>query len=273
MKIAIITSILGGYEATLKTPAKQTVDVDYYCFTDNPDIKHSGEWKIITEPYHFTHNEDDNFLNSYRTNKHTFMLAKYYKCHFNKIPILKEYDVIFWVDGTIKIIDEFCVEKCLELINKGHKIVTMDHDWRNGKMINEVIDSMTGCDYKANNRYNSKGWNNQWQPFQDVDAHYRRMVADGYTDDWWKPYNTIPRSQHYGIFVTCFICFDMREPSVVEFLEDWYSILKKESHQDQVAFSQALWKHKILPYGFPDNYKVSGNFNNNTLYNKLFHGL
>jgi hypothetical protein len=272
MKVAIITSILGGYEATLKKPAKQTVDVDYYCFTDNPNINRSEEWNIITEPYHFTHNEDDNYLNSYRTNKHTFMLAKYYKCHFNRIPILSQYDIIFWVDGTIKIHDPMCVEKCLSMMKEGHSIVTMDHNWRNGKMISEVTDSMLHGEYLKGGRYNSKFWNNQWQPYQDVDAHYRRMLADGYTDDWWAKHNTIERSPHYGIFVTCFIGFNMRDLKVEKFLEDWYMILKKESHQDQVAFSQACYMNTILPYGLPDNKNVFGKFDVNTFYVKLAHG-
>jgi hypothetical protein len=107
MKVAVITAVFGNYESSLKTPVKQTIDTDYYCFTNIPTIKASDDWKIITEPYHITHNEDDNYLNSYKTNKHTFMIAKYYKCHFNKIPILNNYDIIIWVDGTIQIIDPF----------------------------------------------------------------------------------------------------------------------------------------------------------------------
>lgn len=273
MKVAVITAIFGNYESSLKTPAKQTVDTDYYCFTDNANIIASDDWKIITEPYHVTHNEDDNYLNSLRTNKHTFMIAKYYKCHFNKIPILNNYDIVIWIDGTIKITDPKCIETCINIINEGHSVITMDHDWRNGKMINEVTDSMYMGDYYKGGKYNSKFWANQWQPYQDVDAHYKRMLADGYTDNWWIKHNTLQRGEHYGVFVTCFIAFNMRDEKITKFLEDWYMIIKKESHQDQVAFSQSLFINTILPYGLPDNLNVSGKFNNNTFFMKLNHGM
>jgi hypothetical protein len=64
----------------------------------------------------------------------------------------------------------------------------------------------------------------------------------------------------------------MKDPKITSFLEDWYMILKKDSHQDQVAFSQSLFMNKILPYGLPNNKDVFGKHNENTLFNKFGHG-
>lgn len=46
----------------------------------------------------------DKFINSINNNKHTFNIAKYHKQSFRLIPVLKNYDVIVWLDGTIEII-------------------------------------------------------------------------------------------------------------------------------------------------------------------------
>ena len=50
-RICFITAIYGGYEITCKKYAKQTVDTDFICFTDNMNIVSNG-WKIDTTPYH-----------------------------------------------------------------------------------------------------------------------------------------------------------------------------------------------------------------------------
>ena len=53
-KVAFITSILGGYESICRPFAQQTVDTDFICFTDNPNIESNG-WIVDTNPYHDTH--------------------------------------------------------------------------------------------------------------------------------------------------------------------------------------------------------------------------
>ena len=54
MKIAYITAIYGNYELTCKPFIKQTIESDFICFTDNPNIPSNG-WIIDNNPYHYTH--------------------------------------------------------------------------------------------------------------------------------------------------------------------------------------------------------------------------
>ena len=105
-KICFITAIYGNYEASCKKFVKQTVDTDFICFTNNPSIIANG-WIIDTTPYHIQNKskiDNGRFKNSISKNKHTFNIAKYYKQAFQNIPILQQYDVVVWLDGTIEII-------------------------------------------------------------------------------------------------------------------------------------------------------------------------
>ena len=104
--ICFITAIYGGYEKSCKKFVNQTIDTDFICFTDDPNIINNG-WFIDTTPYHLMYKsnmDNDSFRNSLSNNTHTFNIAKYYKQAFTNIPILQKYDVIVWLDGTIEII-------------------------------------------------------------------------------------------------------------------------------------------------------------------------
>ena len=97
-RVAYISAIFGGYEKTCKPFTKQTIDSDFICFTDNPNIESNG-WIIDTNPYHDTHRsliDNGLYINSTKKevrlkpleNRHTFNLAKYYKQNWQNIPRL-----------------------------------------------------------------------------------------------------------------------------------------------------------------------------------------
>jgi hypothetical protein len=76
-----VTAIYGGYEASCKKYVAQTVDTDFICFTDNPNIISNG-WIIDTKPYHLIYKsslDNDTYTNSFSNNMHIFNVAKYYK--------------------------------------------------------------------------------------------------------------------------------------------------------------------------------------------------
>ena len=90
MKTCIITAFTGNYKAHLRSI--DHLNVDGFIFGDIKDenLQIDGtRWTRIKETY-FCH-----------TNP--FMEAKYYKCFWHHIPILNEYDVVVWIDGTIEI--------------------------------------------------------------------------------------------------------------------------------------------------------------------------
>jgi hypothetical protein len=265
-KICFITAIYGGYERSCKKFVKQTVDTDFICFTDNNNIINNG-WTIDTTPYHLINKskiDDDSFINSLCNNKHTFNIAKYYKQSFSSIPILEKYDVIVWLDGTIKIIYNKTSEYILNNIYK-NKIIGWHHEWRNGQLNEEV--KASHC-----KRYTSTYWNRQTQPYQDVDNQYKCYLDDGYTNSFFK--NLKSHTPHMGVWITCFVAFLNKDKDVMNFLDLWYLQTLKYTTQDQIGFPYVCQKTNLIPFTLPNN-EIYGDcpHNNTMFYIKNHHGL
>ena len=243
--ICFITAIYGGYEKNCKKFIKQTIETDFICFTDNNDIINNG-WIIDTNPYHITNksNLDDNtYTNSLCNNKHTFNIAKYYKQSFSNIPILQKYDIIVWIDGTIEIIYNKTSEYILNNIYK-EKIIGWHHEYRYGILKNEMEDSLI-------NKYTSKYWNGQSQPYQDVSNQYKSYLDDGYKEDFFKNINA--HTPHMGVWITCFIAFLHKDNEIKKFLDLWYLQTLKYTTQDQIGFPYTCQKTNIIPHTLPNN--------------------
>jgi hypothetical protein len=109
--IAYITAIFGDYEKSTKyRGCRQKIKSDFICFTDNKNLINNG-WELDFTPYHslFTSKIDLGFQrNSLKQNNHTFNIAKYYKQSFQSIPRLKDYDIVVWVDASVKMGDANC---------------------------------------------------------------------------------------------------------------------------------------------------------------------
>jgi hypothetical protein len=243
-KICFITAIYGNYEATCKKFVKQTIPTDFICFTDNANTVSNG-WIIDTTPYHYENKselDDDSYWNSLSKNQHTFNIAKYYKQSFQRIPRLKDYDVIVWLDGTIEIIYDKTSEYIMSKI-KDAKIIGWNHEYRNGELQSEV---------QASNmeRYSSTFWNNQAQPIQDVNQQYIHYKNDGYTDAYFddekSPYKK-------GVWITCFVAFLQKDNDVKKFLDLWYLQTLKHTTQDQVSFSYVCQKTHLVPFTLPND--------------------
>jgi hypothetical protein len=243
--ICFITAIYGGYEKSCKPFVRQTIDTDFICFTDDNNII-NNDWIIDTTPYHLMNKsiiDDDTFVNSLSNNKHTFNIAKYYKQSFLNIPILQKYDVIVWLDGTIKITYNKVSEYILNNIYK-EKIIGWHHEYRNGILHKEVEDSHFY-------RYTSTCWNNQQQPYQDIDNQYKCYLEDGYNDLFFKNINS--HTPHMGVWITCFVAFLHKDKDVTDFLNLWYLQTLKYTTQDQIGFSYVCQKTNIIPFTLPNN--------------------
>jgi len=244
-KICFITAIYGNYEKSCKKFVKQTIDTDFICFTDNKDIINNG-WIIDTNPYHLLNKnelDDDTLINSISNNKHSFNIAKYYKISFTKIPILDKYDVVVWLDGTIEIIYDRTSEYLLKNIYK-EKIIGWHHDWRNGNLYEEVSDSHF-------DKYTSTYWNNQNQPYQDVDYQYKYYLDNGYDNSFFK--NIDSHTPHIGVWLTCFVAFLHKNNEVKNFLDLWYLQILKYTTQDQISFPYVCQILNLIPYTLPNN--------------------
>ena len=266
-KICFITAIYGNYELSCKKFAKQTIDTDFICFTDNNSII-NNEWTIDTTPYHLLNKskiDDDNFTNSLCNNNHTFNIAKYYKQSFSNIPILDKYEVVVWVDGTIEIIYDKTSEYILNNIYN-EKIISWNHEYRNGILNNEVIAS------HIDKKYTSTKWQGQSQPYQDVKNQYECYLNDGYNDIFFKNINS--HTPHMGVWVTCFVAFLHKDKDVNDFLDLWYLQTLKYTTQDQIGFSYVCQKTNIIPFTLPNN-EISGDcpHTRTMFYIKNSHGL
>jgi hypothetical protein len=245
-KICFITAIYGNYEASCKKFATQTIETDFICFTDNADIISNG-WIIDNTPYHIINKnylDNDKYTNSLTNNKHTFNTAKYYKQSFRHIPILQKYDVIVWLDGTIEIIYDKTSEYILNNIYE-KKIIGWHHEWRNGILEGEVAAS------NAFYRYNSTFWNGQEQPYQDVVNQYFDYLRDGYNVSFYKNMNS--HTPHFGVWITCFVAFHVKDENIQNFLDFWYLQTLKYTTQDQISFPYVCQKTNIIPYTLPNN--------------------
>jgi len=251
VKICYITAIYGNYEASCKNFVKQTIVSDFICFTDNKDIISNG-WEIDTTPYHLIYKsylDHPDFINSLSNNKHTFNIAKYYKQSFQCIPRLKKYDVIIWLDGTIEIVYDNISKYILSKI-KEERIITWNHERRFGILQDEVKASHF-------NRYTSTRWNNQDQPYQDIDKQYETYIREGYDELYFKRIKS--HTPHLGVWLTCFIAFINNDPEVTSFLELWYLQTLQYTTQDQISFPFVCQKTRLLPYTLPNN-EIKGDY-------------
>ena len=274
-KVAFITSIMGNFEATCKPFVKQTIDSDFICFTDNPDIPANG-WIVDTDPYWKTHPSkmDDGFgINSTRksekitkwapsfdsplnSNHHPFNLAKYYKQAWHNIPRLKEYDVVVWLDGTIEITKPDVAEYMLQLCEK-YYIVSWHHELRGGHLAWEASASFVA-------KYIDKLYYGNYQPYQDVIRQYHEYIEQGYDESYWvnkvkrtegrggHPSSEWGGSNHFGMWITCFVAFKTNCTQVEDFLDKWYLQTLKYTTQDQVGFPKTVQDTGLIPYTLPD---------------------
>ena len=266
MKICFITAIYGGYEQSCKRFVPQTVNTDFICFTDNPNINNNG-WIIDTTPHHLVHKssvDNDSYKNSITKNNHTFNVAKYYKQSFRHIPVLQKYDVVVWVDGTIEIVYDKTSEYILGKIGT-EKIIGWHHEMRWGALQREV---------EASNfdRYTSTFWNNQSQPYQDVNHQFESYTNEGYNDAYFQDMQH--HSPHFGVWITCFVAFLNHDENVERFLDLWYLQTLQYTTQDQIGFPFVCQKLKMTPFTLP-NAQIQGDrpHSNTQFYIKHNHGM
>ena len=102
MKIAVYTSIFGGYD-DLHENQLQMEGVDYICFTDR-DIE-SKTWEVVKSTP--IYNDPNRNAKKYKVLPHRY---------------LKDYDYSVWIDGNILVVDD------IRDLVKNHKYQVFDHN-------------------------------------------------------------------------------------------------------------------------------------------------
>lgn len=162
---------------------------------------------------------------------------------------MDKYDVVVWLDGTIEIIYDKTSEYIVKNIYR-EKIIGWHHEMRYGYLYLEPEASHF-------NRYTSTYWNNQCQPYQDVDYQYKCYIEDGYNELFFKYIKS--HTPHFGVWITCFVAFLHKDKDIQNFLDFWYLQTLKYTTQDQIGFSYVCQKSRIIPYTLPNN-EISGDF-------------
>lgn len=106
--IAIYTACYGSYDL-LRPQAAQDIDMDWLCFTDNPELEVHELWRKVVDPPRFDHPR---------------MAAKWHKC----FPPFG-YKATIWVDANMEVTSPAFAREALACLNDG--IATWRHPQRN----------------------------------------------------------------------------------------------------------------------------------------------
>jgi hypothetical protein len=181
------------------------------------------------------------------------------KVNLHRLPELQKYDVVVWLDGTVKITDPMCAELVYDwLMNQNKNLMIYQHQHASLQQ-----------EWKASHfpRYISTRWDEQNQPYQDLDKQYKHYVEEEHFEDNWYLTQLTPEQianstgniPIHPMYVTCFLAFNMRNPVSHQFLDAWYNETLAYTTQDQITFVYVLFKMKLLPFSamtltFPNDY-------------------
>eukprot|EP01033_Poteriospumella_lacustris_P004440 gene4440-3173_t len=273
-KVAVITAVFGDYELTGKPFPRQTIPTDFLLFSDRPpeNITAPG-WIIVNTPYHvlqFQEEQDQEdtreLHNALHRHTHPFNVAKFYKQSFHKIPMLRKYDVVIWIDGTVVITDASMSLRMMGLLTGAvpqHVMAVFEHH-RRGQLEREVNASTVGI---AVSKYSSDFWGGYTAITQDIVGQYETYLKEGHPN----PHHS--ERAEFGLWCTCFVAWNMRHERTASVLDMWYRHNLQYTTQDQVSFPVVLQRLNVTPLSLPDGrIDIYGTFTANTMFFKYFHG-
>lgn len=208
MKIAVYTSIFGGYD-NLIDDQFQMEGADFICFTDR-DIE-SKTWKIVKSTP--IYNDPNRNAKKYKILPHRY---------------LKDYDWSIWIDGNIKVIsdirpmcdgDPYKVYDHMQVFDKRDCIYNEAQAILNFGKINSERTPERGI----------KNWKDN--PRVIIEQMNRYMV-EGY-----------PKNN--GLATNPIIIRNHNNSDVIKNMEDWWVEIKYNSKRDQLSFNYIAWKNKF----------------------------
>ena len=208
MKIAIYTSIFGGYD-DLIDDQYQMDGVDYICFTDR-DLE-SETWKVIKSTP--IYNDPNRNAKKYKILPHRY---------------LKDYDYSIWIDGNIKVISD------IRALCNGDSYKVYDHmqvfDKRN--CIYDEAQAILNFGKINSERTPERGIKNWKDNPKLIADQMNRYISEGY-----------PKNN--GLATNPIIVRNHNDSDVIAVMEDWWSEIKYNSKRDQLSFNYIVWKNQF----------------------------
>lgn len=194
IKIAVYTSYTKGYDQ-LKPHSVIDNRFDYYVYTDDLTTNDMGFYKILPLP---TDHKDGRIS------------TRYPKSHPHKL--LKEYDVVVWLDTSIMLTGDI-YDEILEFFNSKHAIASTPHSARDS-----ILDELIACLYREKDSYeNIRSVKNS---LGEDDQLYNELSENG------------------------FLMFKPKDERLKKPLELWWKYITEVSLRDQLTFNYCLSKHK-----------------------------
>ena len=208
MKIAIYTSIFGGYD-DLIDDQYQMDGVDYICFTDR-DLE-SETWKVIKSTP--IYNDPNRNAKKYKILPHRY---------------LKDYDYSIWIDGNIKVISD------IRALCNGDSYKVYDHmqvfDKRN--CIYDEAQAILNFGKINSERTPERGIKNWKDNPKLIVDQMNRYISERY-----------PKNN--GLATNPIIVRNHNDSDVIAVMEDWWSEIKYNSKRDQLSFNYIVWKKQF----------------------------
>ena len=208
MKIAIYTSIFGGYD-DLIDEQYQMDGVDYICFTDRG--LESKTWKVIKSTP--IYNDPNRNAKKYKILPHRY---------------LKDYDYSIWIDGNIKVISD------IRALCNGDSYKVYDHmqvfDKRN--CIYDEAQAILNFGKINSERTPERGIKNWKDNPKLIVDQMNRYISEGY-----------PKNN--GLATNPIIVRNHNDSDVIAVMEDWWSEIKYNSKRDQLSFNYIVWKNQF----------------------------
>lgn len=252
-KVAVLTAVFGDFEKSLKPVVPQTVEADFFCFTDRTDLRPLHPWVIDNYPYHFQFKPpfySTEFVNAFEKHEHPHNLAKYYKQQFHRIPYLRKYEVIIWIDSSFEISScLFVAHHVMHLKESGALLTAYEHPF-NTDFYQEATWSM------GDRRWKSTSLRGMKQPFQDVLGQANYYLSKGFSRDYFK--NLGKGYGHYGLWNGGITGWNMSKPSAIPFLDLWFLQNLNFTTQDQISLPYVAWTMKEEPESLPYNVYFNG---------------
>lgn len=253
--IAVITAIFGTFERTLKSVREQSVPCEFICFTDQ-ELQPRKPWQVDSRPYHLEPElragfDQGQWVNSFENDRHPHNLAKFYKQQFFRIPRMKSFSTVIWLDSSFEVNSTNFVWNLLgHLRSCGGVVALYEHPW-NWDYVQEAYWSMLQPRWSGTMLRGIK------QPFQNLTRqvlHYKHL---GFSRYFFRPFEQRGYG-HYGLWTCGISIWNMLHPTTRAFLDTWYLQNLNFTTQDQVSFPFTAWSHSVFPCSMPKDVYRNG---------------